>query len=92
MELKTPVLIYSAILYPNGEVITGRRHSDVMALQARLGVRSGSECVQGFVDNTGKFYNRLEARELAVSNGQISLDHTGELYSEDLWPGPKEIE
>lgn len=84
------VIISSAIKYPNGSVITGRRHGDVIATAAQLGLSSrGPECIQGFIDNTNKFYTREEAKELAVKNGQVPKSHKGELYSEDLWPGPE---
>lgn len=83
------VLVNSAIKYNDGRTEVGRRHSDIIALMAKLGVYTNSSTsVQGFVDNTGKFYTRIEARNLAVKNGQLPPDFEGEAYSEDLWPGP----
>lgn len=92
MELKTRVLVQSAIKYPDGDVVTGRRHSDVIATMAKLGIMSKGDCIQGFVDNTGQFYTREEARVLAEESGQLPDGHVGELYSEDLWRGPLERE
>lgn len=92
VEVTQRLIVNSAIMYPDGDVVTGRRHSDVIATMAKLGIMSKSECIQGFVDNTGKFYTRQEARELCINNGQLPETHEGELYSEDLWPGPLERE
>ncbi len=42
--------------------------------------------IQGFVTNTGRFVDRKEGAELALSNGQIKkLNWPPDLYSEDLW-------
>lgn len=81
------VLVNSAIKYNDGTIEQGRRHSDVIALMARVGVYTNSSTsVQGFIDNEGTFYTRTEAAELAKSNGQIEPNFEGELYSEDIWP------
>jgi hypothetical protein len=82
------LIVQSAIKYEDGLVLTGRRHSDVIAAAALIGryTRSHSS-VQGFVDNEDTFYTRAEAKQLCLENGQISSDHKGELYSEDLWQG-----
>lgn len=48
-------------------------------------------CIQGFVDQFGKFYDRTEAWKIAEANGQILRrvggDETngGTLYSENLY-------
>lgn len=81
------ILVQSAIKYDDGVIITGRRHGDCIRVAANLGRYTRMETsTQGFVDNTEQFYTRKEAKELALKNGQISKDHKGELYSEDLWP------
>lgn len=42
--------------------------------------------VQGFVDNTGTFLSREEAREVAIAAGQVDVDKISrKLFSEDLW-------
>lgn len=43
-----------------------------------------SRAVQGFLTKNGRFLNRVEARELAVSSG-IKPSHPQDLFSEDLW-------
>ena len=41
---------------------------------------------QGFITTTGRFVNRVEARQIAWRAGQIISDTKGpELFSEDLW-------
>lgn len=75
----------SAIKYPDGSVETGRRHHQIIYLQAQLGIHSvGAE--QGFVDSEGNFLTRAEAKVVALKSGQIKPDHEGVLYSEDIWP------
>lgn len=83
------MIIASAILYPDGEVITARRHHQVIEVQAKFGI-SSINAIQGFVDHTGAFYTREEARAIALESKQIPETHTGLLYSEDLWPDPLE--
>jgi hypothetical protein len=39
---------------------------------------------QGFIDDNGKFYSRLDAAQHALECGQITTD-PGPLRSEDLW-------
>lgn len=81
----------AAILYPDGEVVTAPRHYQVIGIQAKFGIKS-SGAVQGFVDHTGKFYTREEAKVIALESKQIPEDHKGLLYSEDLWGDGGEIE
>lgn len=78
----------SAIKYPWGEVVTGKRHYHVIHAMAERGIftRQAEGCVQGFVGSSGKFYDRDEAKSIAVGSGQIPAEHAGTLYSEDLWP------
>jgi hypothetical protein len=42
---------------------------------------------QGFLDNTGKFYNRKEALAYVLANGQFKSDkiRSAQLFSEDIW-------
>lgn len=82
------MLVNAAILYPNGEIVTARRHYLIIRLQYQLaGIKSNTpDCIQGFVDHTGKFYTREEAKAIALECHQVSEDHNGTLYSEDLWP------
>lgn len=46
-------------------------------------VRRG--CVQGFLDETGVFYNRKAALKYALACGQIASSKLNQLFSEDLW-------
>ena len=85
------MIVAAAILYPNGEVVTAPRHYKIIHIQGQLGISSVG-AVQGFVDHTGAFYTRQEAKVIALENKQIPEDHQGELYSEDLWGDGGEIE
>ena len=41
---------------------------------------------QGFIDDHGRFLDRLEAHKVALATGQVEETITGTmLYSEDLW-------
>jgi hypothetical protein len=81
------ILVDAAIKYIDGEVLVASRHYQIIALRhAATGERTGFNAIQGFVDNSGEFYTREEAKKLALRNGQITKAHQGELYSEDLWP------
>lgn len=75
----------AAIRYPQGDILTARRHHLIIAKAASYGVSSvGAE--QGFVTTTGKFVDRKQAMEIAKRMGQMPKDHKNpELYSEDLW-------
>ena len=44
-------------------------------------------CCQGFVTSTGRFVNRVQARQIAYIAGQNPGETGGQrdLYSEDLW-------
>lgn len=81
------ILVDAAIKYSDGEVLVASRHYQVIALRhSATGQTTGADAIQGFVDNSGNFYTREEAKKLALKNGQITKNHKGELYSEDLWP------
>lgn len=77
-------------------IVHGLRHGDcftTMTKMSDLPPRSERIEVQGFVDNRGIFYDRLEAYHAARAMNQLSAtiikykeDHNeNELYSEDLY-------
>jgi hypothetical protein len=68
-----------------GVVYTGRRHHNIIAENPTV-VFKGKDSVQGFVTNYGRFLNREDALQLALTNGQyFRREPTGVLTSEDLW-------
>lgn len=72
-----------------GVVFTGVRHGLIIKQIVDLGLLDESERPiigeqQGFIDNTGLFWLRAQARQIAIKSRQIDPDH-GVLYSEDLW-------
>lgn len=76
----------AAIRYPQGDILTARRHYLIIAKAAGYGVKTGGDCIQGFVTTTGKFVDRRQAMQIAKTLGQMPKDHKKpELYSEDLW-------
>lgn len=80
-----------------GVVVCGHRHSDcISTLVALSGLRSVQlapdgvgEYVQGFLTNTNRFVDRMEAMDIAFKAAQISVDQlynpTIGLFSEDLY-------
>lgn len=85
------MIISSAIkITETGRVYTGKRHHNI--IQDNKGVnfkgKNREDVVQGFVDQTGKFYNRKEAYEYVIKCGQLQKDTNligSVLTSEDLW-------
>lgn len=66
--------------------LKGQRHDSVLCDKSRpFGFLKNG--VQGFVDDTGKFYNRSEAAKHAFDCGQLPNDKTcpKAIISEDLW-------
>jgi hypothetical protein len=73
-----------------GVVICGYRHCNCMEFASFMFTRKEmAGCVQGFLTNNNRFVDRIEARKIAESCGQIlGSEHTSkgnELYSEDVW-------
>jgi hypothetical protein len=48
------MIVASAIL-KNGEIYTGKRHSDIFRDTLPLGCLKGDDSIQGFVTDKGKF-------------------------------------
>lgn len=86
-------LVDAAIRYPGGRTYTGKRHAICIAKAKKTGTHlRRDKFEQGFITDEHKFVNRDEAKAIAILSGQISEDHTGTLYSEDLWPHAAEGE
>jgi hypothetical protein len=77
-----------------GIVVEGHRHADIIRTMVNLiGKRTctnGEDCTgeseQGFVTNTNRFVNRVEAMKIAIEANQLIEETTfSELYSEDLY-------
>lgn len=71
-----------------GLIICSPRHFDyVTACVIEAMNQSGdwADADQGFVDNYGKFFDRIEAKEIAVASGQVSENEVQRLFSEDLY-------
>lgn len=79
--------IVAAAIMRNGEIVTGKRHSDcIHEVVARGWARPIKQMEQGFVDENGKYYDRYEANKLAIESGQLDPSKAdGPLISEDLW-------
>lgn len=81
------MLAAAAIKYPSGEVVTALRHYQIVAIMANRKIKTNFSqgCEDGFVTESGHFMHRNQAREYALSIGQVHPEHKGTLYSEDLW-------
>ncbi len=72
-----------------GYVMCGRRHHNIISLHRLLtGDKTVGEAEQGFLTNTDRFVNRVEALKIAIAADQI-LDYKQirgyGLFSEDLY-------
>lgn len=99
--MNQPFIVSAATIYhyQNGsEMICSPRHYDktVHPLLDRISESYGHSHFseeQGFVDQFGKFYNRIDAWTIAETNGQIirrvggdvTSAGTGRLFSENLY-------
>lgn len=65
-----------------------RHHTILQSISVLMNIdalEAGRE--QGFITNTGRYVNRVEAYQIARSSGQLKEDTPTypQLYSEDLW-------
>ena len=77
-----------------GAVFGGIRHGDIYSTMHDAGI-TPPKCaaIEGFLDEKNNFYNRYEAYNIVMTNGQLSATtrqhkhDTGEaeLFSEDLY-------
>lgn len=90
-ELETPP--YNPINVESGMVICGHRHSHCISIMLTLGklrtvtsaVDGVGEYVQGFLTSKNRFVDRREAKKIAIIEKQISSDHKGILFSENIY-------
>ncbi|MEZ2220710.1 hypothetical protein [Rhizobium sp. RCC_161_2] len=66
-----------------------RHHTIIQTMDLEMGI-DGTKAVpesQGFLTDTGRFVNRVEAFYIAFAAGQITVEgcRDPQLYSEDLW-------
>jgi hypothetical protein len=79
------MLIASAILL-NNIIYSGHRHCDIIHQLAESQFPLPICGEQGFIDDKGVFYDRLEAAQYALATHQIKELHWPPfLYSEDLY-------
>lgn len=57
----------SAVKYPWGEVVTGRRHRNAYNAMADRGIVNRAGCIEGFVGKSGTFYSRAQAKDVAIN-------------------------
>lgn len=86
-------IVCAAIFYPGEDIVVlGVRHYDrhMQEQIARFGL-IGKATIQGFVDNNGRFWNRMQSWDIAKEAQQIARSVSGEtingglLYSEHLY-------
>ena len=74
----------AAIRLPDQRVFVGRMHGDIIQyFPGKVSIGLANAGVHGFITNEHRFVSRKEAREIAVSAGQVPETIT-ELYSEEL--------
>lgn len=70
-------------------IIPVHRHCDAFLILKEFGYsRNDYDSTlsdQGFLDEEGNFYDRVKAKQHAISCNQIKATPYTELYSEDLW-------
>ena len=86
------MIVRAAILHAGRVYSLDRpgRHSDIIRMMARAGLDAAAMHDQGFLTDTGRFVDRIQARQIAERAGQLlprcKDGYTGpELFSEDLW-------
>jgi hypothetical protein len=75
--IKTSSVNVASVLKPG-------RHKDVRAHLEKHGYKTGPTA-EGFVTSEGRFVDRVEGKEIALTAGQIKDMARQELHSEDLW-------
>lgn len=98
MSLSPPRIVCAAIKFQRrGKtmVIASPRHMDMICryilAELKTGVRKRDEIEEGFIDQHGTYYTRLDAWEIAERNGQIARRVGGDgrggygLFSENLY-------
>ena len=77
-----------------GAVFGGIRHGFIYSAMHDAGITPPHEkAIEGFLDEKGNFYDRYEAHDIAMTNGQMSATARHykrdkgerELFSEDLY-------
>lgn len=69
-----------------GYVVCGRRHHNIISLLGQVFDTNSRHCEQGFLTNTDRFVDRIEAMEIATKAGQVNNTRKDKLlFSEDLY-------
>lgn len=83
------MIVAAAIRDHDGTVYTlppPNRHHNIIGMMAQKGIKTPITGDQGFVNENGVFYNRIQAAAEALRRKQIEkLQWPPNLYSEDLW-------
>lgn len=86
------MIVRAAILHAGRVYSVDRpgRHGDVIRIMAQAGLDAAAMHDQGFLTDTGRFVDRVQARQIAARSGQLlpprKNGYTGpKLFSEDLW-------
>lgn len=74
-------IVTAAIRQPDGSVVTGKNHPQILLSQGKQVPKDRSGAEYGFVTTTGRFVSREEAAKIAKVPNTIK---EGSLYTEDL--------
>lgn len=79
-------MIVAAAIKHKGIVFTGKRHCKIIKYLVELGYETPiPNNEQGFIDDTGDFYDRHDSKMIAKYHNQIPRTQKRILMSEDLW-------
>lgn len=84
-ESKIERILHAAVKAENGMILLGKCHADCFHQGYNLGLNMSKDPDdQGFMTNTGKYVNRIQAATIAVNACQVSHG-IATLFSEFLW-------
>lgn len=81
------MLIFAAVKY-NNKIYTGQRHGCIIQniIKEFPDAKLKNQLDQGFVNESGIYYNRIDAIPYAIKCGQLPNNFSShKLFSEDLW-------
>ncbi len=83
--MENELIKHAAVKSIDGWIFIGKCHGDCFHKAHHIKVKMSPKADdQGFVTSKGRYVNRFEGAEIALTSNQIS-EETNLLFSEDLW-------
>jgi hypothetical protein len=76
-------IAYAAIMFANGEIISGRNYESVRSLARKIGI--SGDYIYGFLTSSEEFILPHDAARVAMQAGQIRKP-VDDLSPDDVWP------